>query len=193
MRVAFEPARNAKWFADNLELGVSGYLSNYSSPDFVNPAGDFLPVASGAFNVAALDLTYERRNFGFRAEAATSHTGGGSNEDRRPQSARGFYTEAYYSWKPCIFECGPLAKSWKDQHLIFSTRFDWVELNPARDDSRDLKRVTVGVSYRPLHQTVVKLDYQMDFSHSGLTLDSIPDSGKGKRTDAILFGVSTGF
>jgi len=156
-------------------------------------AGDTFPIAHGALDMAAFDFTYEKKGFGFRAEVASAHTSAGANEDHRPQVARGFYTEAYYSWSPCFFKCGPIAKSFKDPRLIFAARFDSIELNPGRDDARDLKRVTAGISFRPLAKTVFKLDYQMDFSHSGLTLDTIPDSGKGKRTDALLFGFATGF
>ncbi|MEI6232613.1 MAG: hypothetical protein WCT04_06150 [Planctomycetota bacterium] len=193
LRVVFEPARSAKWFADSFELGVSGYISNYRTPATTNTAGDTFPIAHGALSLAAIDLTYEKKNFGFRAEAATARTSAGANEERKAQSARGIYTEAFYSWKPCFFNEGPIAKSFKDPRLVFATRFDWVELNHGRDDARDLKRVTAGISFRPLSKTVIKLDYQMDFSHSGLTLDTLPDSGRGKRTDAILFGVATGF
>lgn len=193
MRVVFEPARSAKWFADNLEVGFSGYLSNYRSPSVTTAAGDTFPIAHGALDLAAFDLTYEKNHFGFRTELATARTSAGANPDRKAQSARGFYTEAFYAWQPCFFKEGPIAKSFKDPRLVFATRFDWIELNPGRDDARDLKRLTTGVSFRPLSKTAIKFDYQMDFSHSGLTLDTLPDSGRGKRTDAFLFGVTTGF
>lgn len=193
MRVAFEPARNAKWFADELEIGVSGYLSNYHSPSVTNAAGDTFPIAHGALDLAAFDLTYEKNNFGFRGEAVTAHTSAGANEERRPQSARGFYAEACYNWKPCFFKCGEFAKRYKDPRIVFATRFDYVELNPGRDDTIDLKRLTAGISFRPLAKTVIKLDYQADFSHSGIGPDQLFDSGKGHRTDAVIFGIATGF
>ena len=41
--LVFEPARSAKWFADNLEIGFSTYLSTYKTPNQLNDAGDFLP------------------------------------------------------------------------------------------------------------------------------------------------------
>ncbi len=192
-RVAFEPARDATWFADNLEIGVSGYVSNYHSPAETDAAGDFHPIAHGALDIKAFDFTYEKKNFGFRAEASDAHTGAGANPERIAQSARGFYAEAFYSWKPCFFTCGPIAKSFKNPRLIFAERFDYVELNPGRADGRDLERLTTGISFRPLAKTVIKLDYQMDFSRSGLSPNQLYDSGKGHRTDAILLGIATGF
>ena len=192
-RVTFEPARGAKWFADNLEIGVSGYLSNYHSPAVTNAAGDTFPIAHGALDMAAFDITYEKNNIGFRGEAVTAHTSAGANDERRAQSARGFYAEAYYNWKPCFFKCGEFAKCYKDPRIVFATRFDYVELNPGRDDTIDLKRLTAGISFRPLTKTVIKLDYQADFSHSGIGPDQLYDSGKGHRTDAVIFGIATGF
>src|SRR5579862_3516425 len=224
MRVVFEPARNAKWFADNLELGLSGYISNYSTQDQTDAAGDFFPKAHGALEIEAVDFTYEKTlkpnksNFGFRAEAANAHVSAGAASPsplggeglgvrgRLAQSAHGFYAEAYYSWKPGIFDKWTagfqparttgtvgLQPARATPTLVFASRFDCISLNEGRADARDLKRLTTGISFRPLAKTVIKLDYQLDFSHSGLTLDQIPDSGRGKRTDAVLFGVATGF
>ena len=192
-RIDFEPARGAKWFADNLELGLSGYISGNKRPDGPPPDGTLLKKTSGALTLAALDFTYEKKDFGLRSEAALARSSARTNLAQRAQTARGFYAETFYSFHPCWLKTGPIGKSFKDPRLVVSSRFDWIELNPGRDDSRDLRRVTFGLSYRPLRQTVFKLDYQMDFSSSGLTPDTLPDSGRGHRTNAVLFGVATGF
>lgn len=192
-RVAFEPARRFKTFADYLEIGVSGYLTGFKGFKGENEDGDTLDLHDGTSQIVALDATYEKWNFGVRGEVAFAHADSGANDTQRKQDAWGYYIEGYYKFWPGFLNSSPFGKDFKDPKLVVAARYDWVDLNRDRLDQRDMGRVTVGIGYRPIPNTVFKFDYQIDHSPSSRSGTTIGDSGHGKNSDAFLFGVATGF
>lgn len=200
-RVAFEPARNAQWFADHFEVGISGYFSGYDGAHgaFDDDDDDQTPDLllnhdGGSVQLWALDLTYERGAFGFRGEAAMAHAGPGRTFLGSGQQAFGMYAEAYYEFWPEFLDGTPFGKeTYKDPKLVGAVRFDYVDLATDNFDQRDLRRLTLGLSYRPVPRAVFKFDYQLDFSPSNRNGTGVGDSGFGDNTDAFLFGVAVGF
>jgi hypothetical protein len=192
-RVAFEPARKGKVFADFLEVGVSGYVSGFTGFKGENEDGDTLNLHDGLLNITALDATYEKWGFGARGEVAFAHVDSGANDTQRKQDGWGYYVEGFYKFWPKFLNSSPLGKGFKDPKLVFASRYDWVDLNRDSFDQRDMGRVTVGLSYRPVPHTVFKFDYQIDHSPSSRDGTTLGESGKGQNSNAFLFGVSTGF
>jgi hypothetical protein len=192
-RIAFEPARKFKTFADYLEVGVSGYITGFKGFKGENENGDELNLGGGQASVYALDATYEKWNFGVRGEVAWAHADSGANDTQKQQNGWGYYVEGYYKFWPKFLNCSPFGNDFKDPKLVFAARYDWVDLNESRLDQRDMGRVTVGIGYRPVPNTVFKFDYQIDHSPSGRSGTTLSESGEGKNTDAFLFGIATGF
>lgn len=200
-RVAFEPVRNAEWFADYFEIGISGYFSGYDGAHgaFDDDGDDGTPDLllnhdGGSVQLWALDMTYERGAFGFRGEAVMAHAGPGRTFLGSGQQAFGLYAEAFYEFWPSFLDGTPMGKpTYKDPKLVGAVRFDYVDLALDNFDQRDLRRLTLGLSYRPIERAAFKFDYQMDFSSSGRNGTGLGESGFGDNTDAFLFGVAVGF
>ncbi|MBI3828149.1 MAG: hypothetical protein HY291_01445 [Planctomycetes bacterium] len=194
-RVAFEPARSLKRFADLLEIGVSGYVSGFNG--LREGEGEPKLGGDGTIQLFALDWTYEKSfkkkgTLGVRGEAAMAHVSPGREPDAPGQQAWGWYTEAYYSFWPGFLTKSAFGRDFKDPRLVFAVRYDWTDLNIDSFNRNDMSRTTVGLSYRPTSRVVFKLDYQMDHSPSR-TGGPHPESGDGSNTDALLFGLSVGF
>lgn len=194
-RVAFEPARSLTRFADLLEIGVSGYVSDFHGRRATATAPKL--GGDGTVQIWSLDWTYEKSfkekgTLGFRGEAAMAHVSPGRTNRARGQQAWGYYAEAYYSFWPDFMTSSSFGRGFKDPRIVFAVRHDWTDLDIDRFDQRDLGRTTVGLSYRPTQRVVYKFDYQMDHSpsHDG---PGHPDSGDGANTDAFLFSVAVGF
>lgn len=194
-RVAFEPARALKRFADHFEVGVSGYVSGFNG--LREGEGEPKLGGDGTVQIFALDATYEKSfkekgTLGVRGEAVMSHVSPGRTPDARGQQAWGYYAEGYYSFWPGFLTNSPFGKDFKDPRVVFAVRYDWTDLDIDSFDRKDMSRVSVGVSYRPTSRVVFKLDYQMDHSNSRDGAGH-PESGDGSNTDAFLFGVALGF
>ena len=86
-RLQFEPARSLSKIADTFEVGISGYASGFAGFKGTNPDGDAVDFHSGRLYMTAVDVTWEKKNLGFRGEAAYAHTGAGENSAGRQQSA----------------------------------------------------------------------------------------------------------
>jgi hypothetical protein len=192
-RVAIEPARRAKWLADHLELGISGYISGFNGFKGENADGDALSLHEGSLHITALDATYEKWMFGVKAEAAFAHADSGANATQRRQDGWGWYAEGFVKFWPKFLNDSPFGRGFKDPKLVFATRFEQVDPFAQRFDQRDLSRLTTGISYRPSRNTVFKFDYQIDHTNSSRAGTGLNESGKGRHTDAFLFSVATGF
>jgi hypothetical protein len=193
-RLAFEPARSFPKIADNFEVGVSGYVSGFAGFHGTNDAGDTVAFPSGRLYVSAADVTWEKKNLGFRGEAAVAHTDAGENSTGKEQTAWGYYAEGYYKFWPCFLNSSPFGK-FKDPKLVAALRYDYVDFNTQAPATPSIQRVTAGISYRPLPRTVFKFDYQNDWLGSGLAGQDYDESETGlkKHTHAFLFSVTTGF
>lgn len=193
VRVAFEPARKFKRFADFFELGLSGYYSGVKGFRGVDENGNALNLNGGALHIVSADLTWERKGVGFRGEVALAHADDGSNDTGRDHDAFGYYLEAYYKFWPKFLNSSPFGKGFKSPKLVAAVRFDSVDLNRDSLDQRDLRRLSFDLAYRPMENVAFKLEYQFDHSPSGRNDTELEASGKGKNTDAFLFGVHYGF
>lgn len=192
-RIALEPARRAPWLADYLELGLSGYITGFRGFEGEDADGNDVNFDGGEAHILALDATYEKWMFGVKGEAAFARTDAGANNTGDHQSGWGYYVEGFVKFWPSFLNDSPFGKDFKDPKLVFAVRYDWVDLNEDTLDQRDLGRVTLGIGYRPVPNTVFKFDYQMDHSPSSRGGTTLGESGHGKNTDAFLFSIATGF
>lgn len=193
-RLTFEPARHFKTVADTLEFGLSGYVSGFADFSGVNADGDPVRFPSGRLNVTAADVTWERKNIGFRGEAARAHTDAGENSTGKQQTGWGYYAEGYYKFWPKFLSCSPFGK-FQDPKLVAALRYEYVDFNTEAPATPSIQRLTAGISYRPVPRTAIKFDYQFDTLGSGLAGQDYDESETGlkKHSRAFLFSVTTGF
>jgi hypothetical protein len=192
-RVAFEPARKFKRFADFFELGLSGYYSGVRGFEGLDDNAQAINLDGGALHIVNFDLTYEKKGFGLRGEMALAHADDGANSTGRDQDAFGYYVEAYYKFWPKFLSSSPFGKGFKDPKLVAAVRFDSIDNDVNKFDRRDLRRVSIDLAYRPIENVAFKLEYQFDHTPSGTAGTELEESGDGKNTDAFLFGVHYGF
>ncbi len=194
VRVAMEPARGCKAIADSLEFGLSAYVSGFGGFNGVNDNGDTVRFGPGRLYVTAADVSWEKKNIGFRGEAALDHADSGNNITGKRQDAWGYYAEGYYKFWPGFLSHSPFGK-FKDPKLVAALRYEYVNLDNELPATPSVQRLTAGISYRPLPNTVFKFDYQNDWLGSGLAGQDYDESETGlkKHLHAFLFSVSTGF
>ena len=194
VRIAMEPARGAKYLADTLEFGLSAYVSGFGPFHGVDDNGDDVRYSPGRLYVTAADVTWEKKNVGFRGEAAVDHTDAGNNITGKKQDAYGYYAEGYYKFWPGFLSHSTFGH-FKDPKLVAALRYEYVNLDNELPANPSVQRVTAGISYRPLPNTVFKFDYQNDWLGSGLAGKDYDESETGlkKHLHAFLFSVSTGF
>jgi len=189
-RVAFEPARSAKWFADSLEIGVSTYISGYPGfKDFTTGVKH----SNGTLRISAVDFAYEKCGWGLKAEGSIAHAGYGRDEDNRKQDAAGFWVEGSYKFWPKFLTKSSFGRDFKDPKLILAARFEYLDVDKDVFDQRDMRRTSFELAYKPTDRVAVKFDYQMDHSLSSAPGFGLEGLGKGKNTDAFIFGLSVGF
>ena len=181
-RVAFSPMLG-------IEVGGSGYYSAYD------------PFGKRNLSIMALDWTLQRGPFELIGEAAWVYAKGNSKdlngdpsfEDARAdgttplraQRMGGFYVQANYHFMPEVL------KRWAPTHFKDSSTFTgvlrWDDINTNRDavgGPGDVQRLTMGLNFRPVEDTVFKVDYQFNF-----------ENGKANRinNDGLLLSVATYF
>ena len=196
-QLRFEPARSFPKIADTFEVGISGYVSGFAGFRGMNADGDTVDFHSGRLYMTAADVTWEKKNVGFRGEAAYAHTGAGENSTGRQQSAWGYYAEGYYKFWPGFLSSSPFEK-FKDPKLVAALRYDFVDLNTQAQATPSIQRVTAGIGYRPIPRTVIKFDYQFDWLGSGIVGQNYDapqalETGLNKHNRAFLFSVSTSY
>lgn len=192
-RVAFEPARSLKKFADFFEIGFSGYYSGVRGFKGADENGNAINFGGGGLHILSADLTWERKGVGFRGEVARAHADRGANDTGTTHNAFGYYAEAYYKFWPKFLSSSPFGKGFKNPQLVAAVRFDSVDLNEDSLDRRDLNRLSFDMSYRPVPNVAFKLEYQLDHTPSRRAGTELESSGDGRNTDAFLFGVHYGF
>ncbi len=176
-RLAFSPVLG-------IEIGGSGYYSNYS------------PINHRPLSIAAVDWTLQRGPFELIGEAAWAYAKDNSKDlfgnpapdptfagHLLPQRMGGFYVQANYHFMP------EALKRWLPTHFKDSSTFTgvirWDDVNTNRDVAGgpgDVQRLTLGLNFRPVEDTVFRLDYQFNF-----------EDGKMNRinNDALLLSVAT--
>jgi hypothetical protein len=178
-RVAFSPVLG-------VEFGGSGSFGNYS------------PTSYRPLSIMAVDWTLQRGPFELIGEAAWAYAKNNSKDlfgnpapdptfagQLLPQRMGGFYVQANYHFMP------EALKRWAPSHFKESSTFTgvirWDDVNTNRDAAGgpgDVQRLTFGLNFRPVEDTVFKLDYQFNF-----------EDGKANRinNDALLLSVATYF
>ena len=181
-RVAFSPMLG-------IEVGGSGYHSAYD------------PFGKRHLSIMAADWTLQRGPFEVIGEAAWAYAKGNSTNlngapslegaradgstPLRAQRMGGFYVQANYHFMP------EALKRWAPAHFKESSTFTgvlrWDDINTNRDvvgGPRDVQRLTLGLNFRPVEDTVFKVDYQFNF-----------ENGRANRinNDGLLLSVATYF
>ncbi len=178
-RVAFSPMLG-------IEVGGSGYYGNYS------------PTNNRPLSIMAVDWTLQRGPFELIGEAAWAYAKNNSKDlfgrpapdptfagHLLPQRMGGFYVQANYHFMP------EALKRWAPTHFKDSSTFTgvvrWDEVNTNQDVAGgpgDVERLTLGLNFRPIEDTVFRLDYQFNF-----------ENGKANRinNDALVLSVATYF
>lgn len=178
-RLAFSPMLG-------IEIGGSGYYGNYS------------PTNYRPLSIWAVDWTLQRGPFELIGEAAWAYARDNSKDlfgnpapdptfagHLLPQRMGGYYVQANYHFMP------EALKRWAPSHFKDSSTFTgvvrWDDVNTNRDVAGgpgDVQRLTFGLNFRPVEDTVFKIDYQFNF-----------EDGKANRinNDALLLSVATYF
>ncbi|THJ22905.1 MAG: hypothetical protein CAF45_009910 [Nitrospira sp. CG24E] len=158
-RVAFSPILG-------IEVAGSGYHGTYKPS-----AG---AVGTGRISIFALDWTLQRGPFEIIGESAWSRI---TNNDATgvtgnpigPAGMQGYYIQGNYHFMP------ELLKKWAPSHFTDASTFTavvrWEQVDTDTDDRtkantlgnrRELERLTLGVNFRPIEDTVFKFDWQFN-------------------------------
>src|SRR5437870_3501905 len=178
-RIAFSPMLG-------IELGGSGYYGTYD------------PFSKRPLSIVAFDWTLQRGPFQLIGEAAWAYARDNSKDlfgnpaadpafagQLLPQRMGGYYVQGNYHFMP------EFLRRWSPSHFTEASTFTavlrWDDINTNQDvvgGPGDLQRLTVGLNFRPVQDTVFKIDYQFNF-----------ENGKNNRinNDGLVLSVATYF
>jgi hypothetical protein len=160
-RVAFSPMLG-------IEVAGSGYHGTYK------PSA--AAVGTGRISIFALDWTLQRGPFEIIGESAWSRI---SNNDATgvvgsgigPAGMQGYYIQGNYHFMP------EFLKKWAPSHFTHASTFTavvrWEQVDTDTDNRtqvasntvgnrRELERLTLGLNFRPIEDTVFKFDWQFN-------------------------------
>src|SRR3989475_2752769 len=175
-RVAFSPILG-------VEFGGSGYFGSYD------------PASKRPLSIWAADWTFQRGPFELIGEAAWVYARDNhrnldatfgidpSTGRLRPRRMDGFYVQGNYHFLPQFLRrWGP---TYFTEASTFTAVVRWDEINTNSEFSDTKKeRLTFGLNFRPVEDTVFKVDYQFNF-----------EDGKNNfiRNDGLVLSVATYF
>src|SRR5437870_885800 len=175
-RVAFSPILG-------VEIGGSGYFGTYD------------PASKRPLAIWAADWTFQRGPFELIGEAAWVYVrdnhrdlSGTISVDPdtgrlRPRRMDGYYVQGNYHFLPQFLR--RWAPSYFTEASTFTAvvRWDQVNTNSEFSDTKR-ERLTLGLNFRPIEDTVFKVDYQFNF-----------EDGKNNRVrnDGLVLSVATYF
>ncbi len=136
-------------------VGYSPFLGLQMGGSF--HVGAYDDAGSRRLGIYALDAVYSRGPFEARGEYATASVDGAEFDVRS-----GYYAQVGYHFLPGALEAFP------NSICTASLRYDAIDLG-----SRDETRITFGFNWRPIEETVLKIDYEtyeQDGDKSGLLL-----------------------
>lgn len=143
----------------------------------------------------ALDWTFQRGPFELIGEAAWARINENVGATVGPAGMRGYYIQGNYHFLP------EFLKRWAPSHFSDASTFTavirWDDVDTDTDNrtltatggnTRELQRITIGLNFRPIEDTVFKFDYQFNSQ-----LDT--NIAEGARIDGngFLFSVATYF
>jgi hypothetical protein len=173
-RVAFSPMLG-------IEVAGSGYHSTYKPS-----AG---AVGTGRISIFALDWTLQRGPFEIIGESAWSRI---SNNDATgvagsgigPAGMQGYYIQGNYHFMPEFLK--KLAPSHFTDASTFTAVVRWEQVDTdtdnrtlalAQGNRRELERLTLGLNFRPIEDTVFKFDWQFNTQKNAQGLANAGDLG----------------
>ncbi len=160
-RVAFSPILG-------IEIAGSGYHGQYKPS-----AG---AVGAGRISLFALDWTLQRGPFEIIGESAWSRISnnnatGVAGNSIGPAGMQGYYIQGNYHFMP------EFLKKWAPSHFSDASTFTavvrWERVDTDTDNRtktatntvgnrRELERLTLGINFRPIEDTVIKFDWQFN-------------------------------
>jgi len=175
-RVAFSPMLG-------IEVAWSGYHSTYKPS-----AG---AVGTGRISIFALDWTLQRGPFEIIGESAWSRISnnnatGVAGNPIGPAGMQGYYIQCNYHFMP------EFLKKWAPSHFTDASTFTavvrWEQVDTDTDDRtrntsntlgnrRELDRLTLGLNFRPIEDTVFKFDWQFNTQNNAKGLVNAGDFG----------------
>ena len=177
-RVAFSPILG-------VEVGGSGYFGSYD------------PASKRPLAIWAADWTFQRGPFELIGEAAWVYARDNSKDlngtpfvdptspagHLLPQRMDGYYVQGNYHFMPQFLR--RWAPSYFTEASTFTgvVRWDQINTNSEFSDTKR-ERLTLGLNFRPISDTVFKVDYQFNF-----------EDGKNNRirNDGLVLSVATYF
>jgi len=165
-RVAFSPMLG-------IEVAGSGYHGTYKPS-----AG---AVGTGRISLFALDWTLQKGPFEVIGESAWSRI---SNNGTGPAGMQGYYIQGNYHFMPDFL------KKWAPSHFTDASTFTavvrWEQVDTdtdnrtlalAQGNRRELDRLTIGLNFRPIEDTVFKFDWQFNTQKNAQGLVNAGDLG----------------
>jgi hypothetical protein len=150
-RLAFSPILG-------IEVAGSGYHGSYKP----STATD----GTGRISIFALDWTLQKGPFEIIGESAWSRI---SNNGTGPAGMQGYYIQGNYHFMPEIL------RKWAPSHFTHASTFTavvrWEQVDTDTDNRtlalgqgnrRELDRLTLGLNFRPIEDTVFKFDWQFN-------------------------------
>ena len=175
-RLAFSPMLG-------IEVAGSGYHGTYKPS-----AG---AVGTGRISVFALDWALQRGPFEIIGESAWSRISnnnatGVAGSGIGPAGMQGYYIQGNYHFMP------EFLKKWAPSHFTDASTFTavvrWEQVDTDTDDrtrnapntsgnKRELERLTLGLNFRPIEDTVFKFDWQFNTQKNATGLVNAGDMG----------------
>ncbi len=177
-RLDFYPLAEGDASSDqSLRVGLSCYYGGLDNGNKgVNPG------VNGEIFIYSADFEYSISDFDFRGAIAheliddAAGLGAGTASE-----IFGFYVEGAYHFWPEAWKTGKL----KDSDAVFFTRFDLADTQHkmpsgvSRDPAGDRTEVTIGVSFYPIPNLVLKADCQIRQDETSNDLDNLLNLGVG--------------
>jgi len=173
-RVAFSPMLG-------IEVAGSGYHGAYKPSAGTTDAG--------TINIVALDWTLQRGPFEVIGESAwtrisNNNATGVTSRGIGPAGMHGYYIQGNYHFMPDFL------KQWAPSHFTDASTFTavvrWEHVDTDTDNrtkanalgnQRELERLTLGLNFRPIEDTVFKFDWQFNTQKSAQGIVPAGDLG----------------
>jgi hypothetical protein len=169
-----------------IEVGLSGAHAAYDPNNTRN------------LSLYAIDWTLQRGPFELIGEAALARISGNTVAGTvGPAGMRGYYIQGNYHFLPAVLQ--RLAPRHFTDASTFTAVVRWDDVDTDTDDrtltstggnTRDLQRLTLGLNFRPIEDTVIKFDYQFN---SQLNTNLSPGNSARIDGNGFLVSVATYF
>ncbi len=184
-----------------IEVAGSAYHGQYKTT-----AG---AVSAGMINIYALDWTLQRGPFEVIGEAAISRISnnnatGVTSRGIGPAGMFGYYVQGNYHFMPELLR--RLAPSHFSEASTFTFTLRWEQIDTDTDNrtlanalgnQRELDRLTVGLNFRPIEDTVFKVNWQYNTQNDNVSghvpVGDFNSSASRMDGDGFLFQMATYF